>query len=100
MAIDREQRRQTIVVEPGADLAEILDRAYDSPVVLERDGIRYHITRDPLTPVSRFDADAFDTAARALGETLRAGGVDFDRWKRDIRYDRGHDDAYDRPEPD
>ncbi len=92
MAIDHRQRHRTIEVEPETDLVEILDLANDGPIILERGGIRYTVERDPSTPVNPFDAEAFDKAARALGAHLKASGVDFDAWKREIRYMRGHDD--------
>ncbi len=92
MAIDHTQRHQTIAAGPETDLAEILDLANDAPVIVERGGIRYMVERDPMTPAKPFDAEAFRKAARELGDELRASGVDFARWKREIRYMRGHDD--------
>ena len=92
MAVDHKQRQQTIIVEPETTLAGILDQAVDNPVVLERNGIRSHVERDPLTPAKPWDPEKFQEALQELGKAFADAGIDTVQLKRDIRYMRGHDD--------
>lgn len=95
MRPDQKENHDVIDGDADSDLAKILDLANDKPVILRRGNIRNTVERDPRTPAKPFDYEAFCNAARKRGDSLRASEVHFDQWKRQIRYDRGHDDAFD-----
>lgn len=41
--------RQPITVEPNSELAGLLEQATDTPLLLEKDGVRYHLARAGVT---------------------------------------------------
>jgi hypothetical protein len=72
MAITDEQREQIITVEPGSDLARVLNRANAAPLRVEVGGARYRIERerDGLIPPPN---------PRGLREALRRSAGAFAR---------------------
>ena len=76
---------KTIRVEPGSELDRLLDEADETPVELEKSGVRYRVTRVAI-PVEPDDIWAGYDPQRAL-KTLRsaAGGwtglIDADAFK-------------------
>ena len=76
MAIDQLRRAaQVIGVEPGSEIARVLDRADSSPVLVQMDGVRYRcaMVREDLKRSSRRVGHRFldlITAATALENDL------------------------------
>jgi len=93
VAIDHAQRRHVTLVEPDTDLAKILDEASDHPVVLEWNGIRFHIEREPSTPVTPRDPEEFREALRQSAGAF--AGIDKEAYEEDLRFWRGEDNVDD-----
>lgn len=47
-----------ILVEPGSELARLLDEAADGPLLLERDGMRYRLDREEEDIWAGYDPEA------------------------------------------
>lgn len=92
MAIDHKQRQLVVELGPETDLGEILDRADRAPVIVERDGVRYQIARDPRDIWAYHDPVRAGEALEELRGALAGSGIDVEEWKREIRWMRGHDD--------
>jgi hypothetical protein len=90
MAIDHKQRHHTIAAGPRTELGTVLDLADDAPVVIDRNGVRYHVQREGGKTTTSPDPGAFRDALRRSAGTL--DGIDGDQLKRDLRRQRGHDD--------
>jgi hypothetical protein len=78
---------KTIHVEPGSELARLLDEATEAPVVLERNGDRFRVERE----VARADDVWADyDPQRALEAIMKAAGgweglIDAEEFKEYIR---------------
>lgn len=94
MAIDHAQREQVITVEPESDLARVLGRASDAPLLVQLDGVRYRIERqrDGLIhpPNPRGLREALD---RSFGAMAGSFPEDF---RRELR-EAGEQDSHGRP---
>ncbi len=96
MAIDQKPRAaQVVVVEPGGEIARVLDRATDAPLIIQVNGARYRIERQ------RDDGLIHPPNPRGLREALRrsAGAfarIDTEELKRDLR-EQGKQDSVGRP---
>ena len=91
MAIEQKQRHHTIAAGPGTELGTILDLADDAPVVIDRNGVHYHLEREGENTPTSTDREAFREALRRSAGTL--AGIDGEQLKQDIRHQRGHDDG-------
>jgi hypothetical protein len=80
---------KTIIVEPGSELADVVDQAANGPVVLEKNGQRFRLTRDTDDPMANYDPERTREALRRSFGTLR--GVDAEELKRYLREQRGQD---------
>ncbi len=60
----------TVTIDPDSELGHALDDADGSPVVLERNGARFRVTRDPDDPWANDDPEAVRAALRAVAGTL------------------------------
>lgn len=60
---------KTIHVDPNSELSHLLDEAADQPVVLERNGKRYRISREDDRWAS-YDPEAVREAMRAMAGTI------------------------------
>jgi hypothetical protein len=47
----------TITIDPDSELGRALDEANGDPIVLVRDGVRFHVTRDPDDPWASHDPE-------------------------------------------
>lgn len=96
MAIDQTHREQVITVEPGSELARVLDRASAAPLLVQVNGTRYRIEREREReglihpPNPRGLREALDRSAGALAR------IDTDELKRDLR-EQGEQDSHGRP---
>lgn len=97
-------RTRTIHIESGSDLDRALDESLETPVEIEKDGVRYRLTR--VDPSASHDdvvlADEDDIWAgydpERMREALRrsAGafrGIDGDQLKADILEQREQDSS-------
>jgi hypothetical protein len=95
MSIDQQEREaRVIVVEPERAIAQVLDRAKTSPLVVQLDGVRYRIQRED-------DGLIYPRNPRGLREAPRrsAGAfarIDTDELKRDLR-EQGEQASTGRP---
>jgi hypothetical protein len=85
---------KTIIVQPGSELAEVVDQAAEAPILLEKNGQRYRLTREPSEPLAGYDPERTREALRQSFGTLR--GVDVEELKRDLR-DQREQDSIGRP---
>jgi hypothetical protein len=63
---------KTIQVTAGSELARLVDAATDTPVILEKDGVRYRLSREPDDVWTSYDARAVRGAIRSAAGTLDA----------------------------
>lgn len=94
VAEQRDHEPRVVVIEPGDELADVLDRVNDGPLVLRRGGVRYRIERQD-------DGLIYPRNPRGLREALRrsAGAfarIDTEQLKRDPR-EQGERDSVGRP---
>ncbi len=67
----------TITIDPDSELGRALDDADGPPVILERNGARFRVTRDPDDLWADYDPEALRAALRAVAGTLtRTRGKD------------------------
>ncbi len=59
----------TIKVDPDSELAHALDEAA-TPVVLERDGVRYRLSREEDDPWAHYDPAKLRAALRQVAGTI------------------------------
>lgn len=73
-----------IHVEPGSDLADVVDEAEASAIILEKDGVRYRLAReDELTdPWANYDPEAIRRSLRELAGTISP--EEADEWKANL----------------
>ncbi len=60
----------TITIDPDSELGRALDNADGPPVILERNGARFRVTRDPDDLWVDYDPEALRAALRAVAGTL------------------------------
>lgn len=60
----------TIKIDPDSELGRALEDADEVPVVLERDGARFRVTRDPDDPWADYDPERVRAGLRAVAGTL------------------------------
>jgi hypothetical protein len=60
----------TITIDPDSELGRALDDSDGAPVVLERNGARFLVTRDPDDPWADYDPEKLRAALRAVAGTL------------------------------
>jgi hypothetical protein len=60
----------TITIDPDSELGRALDDSDGAPVILERNGARFLVTRDPDDPWADYDPEALRAALRAVAGTL------------------------------
>jgi hypothetical protein len=60
----------TITIDPDSELGRALDATDGPPVILERNGARFLVTRDPDDPWADYDPEAFRAGLRAVAGTL------------------------------
>ena len=60
----------TITIDPESELGRALADADGSPLILERNGARFRVTRDPEDPWADYDPEAVRAALRAVAGTL------------------------------
>lgn len=84
----------TIEVESESELARVIKQADTRPLVLEHDGVRYRVVREPAVMRSGHDPQRLREALRKSAGAL--AGVDVDKLLRDLREQRGQD-SHGRP---
>lgn len=59
---------RVIQVEPGSELADVVDEAESHPIILEKNGVRYHLTREDelADPWANYDPEAARAALHAV----------------------------------
>jgi hypothetical protein len=62
----------TITIDSDSELGRALDDSDGSPVILERNGARFRVTRDPDDPWADYDPEKLRAALRAVAGTLTA----------------------------
>ncbi len=91
---------QPYQVNPDSELARRLSEADLQPLILESEGVRYHVVREmkeiqvPDDPWAFYDAEKVRGAIRASAGALK--GVDRDELWADLRAQRGQD-SHGRP---
>ena len=60
----------TITIDPDSELGRALVEADGSPIVLERNGARFRVTREPDDPWANYDPEKVRAALRAVAGTL------------------------------
>ena len=60
----------TITIDPDSELGHALDDIDGAPVVLERNGARFLVTRDSDDPWAHYDPEKLRAALRAVAGTL------------------------------
>jgi hypothetical protein len=61
---------KTIHVTDGDELARLIDAANEAPVILEKDGIRYRLSREDDGSWAAYDPEAILSTLRAFSGTL------------------------------
>lgn len=61
---------KTIHVTNGGELARLVDAAKEFPVILEKDGVRYRLSREEDEVWANYDPEAVLSALRATSGTL------------------------------
>jgi hypothetical protein len=82
---------KTIIVQPGSELAEVVDEAADGPVRLVKDGQRFRLVREENGLFADYDPDRVREALRRSFGVLR--GVDIDELQRDLKEQREQDSS-------
>lgn len=80
---------KTIIVESGSELAAVVDQAADAPILLEKNGQRYRLAREPKDPMAGYDPERARAALDRVFGML--SGVDVEELKRDLREQREQD---------
>jgi hypothetical protein len=62
----------TVHVTPGSALDWLVDAANETPIILEKDGVRYRLTREDDDLWANYDPEAVLAAIRAVAGTLEA----------------------------
>lgn len=81
---------QVITVAPDSELARLLDKAMVTPLVLERDGVRYRLSREEAAETDALWA-GYDPAAALAGIRAAAGSwsdIDAEKMKGFIYHAR------------
>lgn len=60
---------KTIHVTSGSELARLVDAARETPVILEKDGVRYRLSREDDDLWANYDPEAVLAAIRASAGT-------------------------------
>jgi hypothetical protein len=60
----------TITIDPDSELGRALVETDGSPIVLERNGARFRVTREPDDPWANYDPEAVRAGLRAVAGTL------------------------------
>ena len=76
----------TIEVEPERELARLVARADVLPVVLEKEGVRYRLTREEPDPFADYDPVQVQASFRSLVGIF--DGVDTEALKAELREQR------------
>jgi hypothetical protein len=63
---------KTIHVTSEGELARLVEAANEGPVILEKDGVRYRLSREEDGPWANYDPEAVLSALRAAGGSLSA----------------------------
>lgn len=79
----------TIQVEPESELARLVAQAETEPVVLEKDGVRYRIMRDPDAFWAGYDPEAVRAAFAGIRGLLSRDEAE--ALKAELREQRGQD---------
>ena len=61
---------RTITIDPDSELGRALDEFDGSPIVLERNGMRFRVAREPDDPWANYDPENVRAALRAVAGTL------------------------------
>jgi hypothetical protein len=60
----------TITIDPDSELGRALVETDGLPIVLERNGARFRVTREPDDPWANYDPEKVRAALRAVAGTL------------------------------
>ncbi len=86
-----------IKVEPGSDLARLLEEANETPLLLEKDGVFYHVTASGLEEDIWADYDPERVRAGLKQSAGALAGVDTEHLLADIRASREQRRGGNRP---
>jgi hypothetical protein len=78
---------KTAVLRPSSEIDTLLDQADEAPVLIERNGVRYRVTREIDDPFAYYDPECAREALRKSAGAL--AGVDVEALKKDLREQRG-----------
>lgn len=73
---------KTVHVAAGSELARLVDAANDTPLILEKDGVRYRLSREPDDVWATYSTEAVRSAVRSAAGTL--GTEEGEELKRSI----------------
>ena len=80
---------KTVIVRPGGEVGKLLKQADVEPVVVEQDGVRYRVTREPDDLFADYDPKAARAALNRVFGLLK--GVDTEALKAELRAQREQD---------
>ena len=80
-----------VVVDPEGEVATLLERATDAPLVVELNGRRYRVSRDPDDLFADYDPQRAEQAFARVFGILK--GVDREALKAELRAQRDQDSS-------
>jgi len=80
---------RTVVVRPDSEIGRFLEQADELPLLVERDGVRYRVTREGDDAFADYDPERAGQALRKSAGAL--AGVDVETLKAELREQRGQD---------
>jgi hypothetical protein len=80
---------RTVTVEPDSEVARILKRAADEPLVIDTRTARYRVVREADDPFRDYDPSAVQEALRRSAGAL--AGLDIEARKAEISEERAQD---------
>ena len=85
-----------IKVEPGSELARLLEEANETPLLLEKDGVLYHLTASDKEDIwADYDPERVRAGLKESAGAL--SGVDTKELREDIRASREQRRSRNRP---
>jgi hypothetical protein len=80
---------KTIVVEPDSEIGRLLKQADEQPLLVQKNGVRYRVSREVDDPFANYDPERALEALRKSAGALK--GVDIEKLKAELREQRGQD---------
>jgi hypothetical protein len=80
---------RTVVVRPDSEIGRFLEQADELPLLVERNGVHYRVTREADDLFADYDPERARQALRKSAGAL--AGVDVETLKAELREQRGQD---------